>query len=358
MSDPRGPDQPHLPPQPPTAPLGGWAPPGGGPQGQYLTRFCHACGAQVDPRAEICPRCGVRQAAAGPGKDRLLAAALALLLGGLGIHKFYLGKTALGVLYLVFCWTGIPSLIAWIEAITYLTRSNESWAAEYGGPPQRPNAAGIGCMWLIALWPALLIAALVMFTVLGSQANSILSRTGGALPVAPPIVRPQASPPGGTLPPPTPIVRTQEPSAPAIDQALVASLMAKIQANPNDVTSLLALANEYYAGEQFDVSAQWLDKVLAIDPKNIDALLARGAVSFNLGDLTAAQTTWQKVVAIDPNNVEVHYDLGFLYLNQPSPNWTGVQTEWNKVIALDPTSSLAKTVQSHLDSLAAASLLP
>lgn len=35
-------------------------------------------------------------------KNKTLAAILALFLGGLGIHKFYLGKTAAGILYLLF----------------------------------------------------------------------------------------------------------------------------------------------------------------------------------------------------------------------------------------------------------------
>ncbi|MHB8891715.1 MAG: tetratricopeptide repeat protein [Candidatus Limnocylindrales bacterium] len=148
------------------------------------------------------------------------------------------------------------------------------------------------------------------------------------------------------------------PTAPAVDQAKVADLMAKIQANPKDIVSLLALADEFYAGEQFAQAATFLDQLLAIEPENIQALLARGAVSFNLGDLDAAEATWKKVVAIDPKNAEVHYDLGFLYLNQPAPDWAGVQREWNLVIELDPGSDLAKTVQSHLDSLVAASMLP
>lgn len=50
---------------------------------------------------------------------------LAIFLGGLGIHKFYSGKTALGVLYILFCWTFIPSLIALIEAIIAISKTSD-----------------------------------------------------------------------------------------------------------------------------------------------------------------------------------------------------------------------------------------
>ena len=40
---------------------------------------------------------------------------LALLLGGIGAHRFYMGQAGLGVLYALFCWTLIPSFIALIE---------------------------------------------------------------------------------------------------------------------------------------------------------------------------------------------------------------------------------------------------
>lgn len=49
-------------------------------------------------------------------KNPTTAVLLALFLGNLGIHKFYLGETGLGILYLLFCWTGIPGIVAFFEA--------------------------------------------------------------------------------------------------------------------------------------------------------------------------------------------------------------------------------------------------
>lgn len=96
-------------------------------------KFCFACGNAIDHRAELCPKCGVRQKPAGTAnKSRIAAALLALFLGGLGIHKFYLGRPVWGILYILFCWTFIPSIIAFIEAIVYLCTSDAQFAAKYG----------------------------------------------------------------------------------------------------------------------------------------------------------------------------------------------------------------------------------
>ncbi len=51
-------------------------------------------------------------------KSAVVALLLAIFLGGIGGHKFYLGNFVLGILYLVFCWTGIPSIVALVEAFT------------------------------------------------------------------------------------------------------------------------------------------------------------------------------------------------------------------------------------------------
>ena len=48
-------------------------------------------------------------------RDEVVGILLALFLGTFGIHHFYLRRTGLGILYLVFFWTGIPSILGFIE---------------------------------------------------------------------------------------------------------------------------------------------------------------------------------------------------------------------------------------------------
>ena len=49
--------------------------------------------------------------------NKVLYILLAVFFGGIGIHKFYSGKTAKGVIYFLFSWTGIPTIIGIIEGI-------------------------------------------------------------------------------------------------------------------------------------------------------------------------------------------------------------------------------------------------
>ena len=48
-------------------------------------------------------------------KDVTTAVLLALFLGGGGAHKFYMGRTSIGVVYLLFFWTLIPAIVALVE---------------------------------------------------------------------------------------------------------------------------------------------------------------------------------------------------------------------------------------------------
>jgi TM2 domain-containing membrane protein YozV len=62
---------------------------------------------------------------------RAKAILLALFLGGIGIHKFYLNKVGQGVLFLLFFWTLIPALIALIDVIRFAMMSNEEFDKAY-----------------------------------------------------------------------------------------------------------------------------------------------------------------------------------------------------------------------------------
>ena len=65
-------------------------------------------------------------------KSRIAAFILAWVLGGIGGHKFYLNRIGQGLLYLIFCWTFIPAVFAFIEGIIYLSMEDERFWEKYG----------------------------------------------------------------------------------------------------------------------------------------------------------------------------------------------------------------------------------
>ena len=121
---------------------------------------CPMCDEDISARAKKCRHCGetldvslrvaeearrtaerhgaaymAQPAAAAPytrTKSKIAAWLLAWLLGGIGGHKFYLNRVGQGLFYLVFCWTFIPAVIAFIEGIVYLTMDDERFWEKYG----------------------------------------------------------------------------------------------------------------------------------------------------------------------------------------------------------------------------------
>lgn len=81
-----------------------------------------------------------KSAVPSDGKSKVVAGLLAIFVGALGIHKFYLGYSTAGVIMLaifVLGWIllGIPSIIisfvAFVEGIIYLVRSDEEFHERY-----------------------------------------------------------------------------------------------------------------------------------------------------------------------------------------------------------------------------------
>lgn len=64
-------------------------------------------------------------------RSKSTAAVLAILFGGIGIHKFYLGKPGWGLLYIFFSWTFIPMVVGVIEGIIYLSMSDRAFETRY-----------------------------------------------------------------------------------------------------------------------------------------------------------------------------------------------------------------------------------
>ena len=68
-------------------------------------KYCHNCKAETTPNATICMKCGVSLKEGNPipgeGKDWLTALLLCFFLGVFGVHRFYTGHIAIGVVQLL-----------------------------------------------------------------------------------------------------------------------------------------------------------------------------------------------------------------------------------------------------------------
>lgn len=62
-----------------------------------------------------------------PMKSKTVAGILGIFFGGLGLHKFYMGKPLMGILYLCLSWTFVPEVIGFFEGISYLCSSDENF---------------------------------------------------------------------------------------------------------------------------------------------------------------------------------------------------------------------------------------
>ncbi len=134
---------------------------------------CPTCGQGIHIKAEICPGCGVRVAPPAHTISKLALLLITFFLGGIGGHKFYQKKYWLGALYLLFFWTYIPSLVAFIEFVLYAFRSEEELQRRY--PETSGNAiifAVIVPMFGIAIIGILAAIAIPQFAAYREKAFS------------------------------------------------------------------------------------------------------------------------------------------------------------------------------------------
>ena len=95
---------------------------------QENEKYCIECGALINVKAEICPKCGVRQPMqsssinADLNEQRnkwITCLILCWFLGAFGVHRFYTGHTKTGILQLLtFGGCGIWALIDFIIIAT------------------------------------------------------------------------------------------------------------------------------------------------------------------------------------------------------------------------------------------------
>lgn len=66
------------------------------------------------------------------GKSKIIAIILALFFGRFGIHHFYLGKPALGLIYFIFSKYELIFYFSLCDILIIIFTNNEAWTKRYG----------------------------------------------------------------------------------------------------------------------------------------------------------------------------------------------------------------------------------
>jgi len=84
--------------------------------------FCQNCGQPTNPVAEVCIKCGVKLTGEAE-KSKIVAGILGILVGGFGVHRFYLGYIGIGIaqIFVTLITFGAGALWGFIEGILILT---------------------------------------------------------------------------------------------------------------------------------------------------------------------------------------------------------------------------------------------
>ena len=85
-----------------------------------MEKFCSKCGKEIKKTDNFCPKCGYQLK---ENKSKELAGVLGLLLGGFGVHSFYLGDIKKGITQIVItiCTAGVGAIVGIVEGALILT---------------------------------------------------------------------------------------------------------------------------------------------------------------------------------------------------------------------------------------------
>ncbi|MCC6936780.1 MAG: TonB family protein [Flavobacteriales bacterium] len=91
------------------------------------------------------------------GNQKWATTFLALFLGGIGAHRFYLGQTGRGVLSMLFFWTGLPLIFGFLNGLNFLLMGNARFLQKYNQGKPRTNKGLLvmtilGLVLAVGLW--------------------------------------------------------------------------------------------------------------------------------------------------------------------------------------------------------------
>ncbi len=160
-------------------------------------------------------------------------------------------------------------------------------------------------------------------------------------------------PPAPAAPPPAPAPETASAPLPEprpVDPEALQTLLAVVEANPEDPASRVAVADLHLDALDFGEAVYWFQQARNLDPSDLDV---RGRLAFaqlGAGDVAGAVTGFEAVLAEDPEHFESLLALGRVRLFVEQDLAAGIEL-WERAIAARPDSPEAAALRAQIDSL-------
>jgi Flp pilus assembly protein TadD len=123
---------------------------------------------------------------------------------------------------------------------------------------------------------------------------------------------------------------------PIDDTAVVKMLQDEAAERPEDPLLALKLANYFYDRQQFEQAIEWYQKVLALDPKSVNAHTDLGTSYFNLGRPQQALREFRKSLEINPEHAQTLFNSIVVNL-EGTHDLAAAQQAWDHLHALSPS---------------------
>ena len=148
----------------------------------------------------------------------------------------------------------------------------------------------------------------------------------------PPVQRTAVTSPHAGMPPGHP--HTLE-EMKQISDRNAAPLLEKLKANPNDPAVLAQVAALYHTTHRFHEAADYYSRALAIEPKNVPLRTKLASSLYRNGDIEGSIAQLNKALAIDPKDANALFDLGMIKL-QGKGDSKGAVAAWQRLLKTNP----------------------
>jgi len=120
-----------------------------------------------------------------------------------------------------------------------------------------------------------------------------------------------------------------------------------VDANPNDLTSLLDLAHLLNDSGFKEKAIERYEQYIKKNPKVADVWVDMGVCFYELGKNEEAISKMEMALTLEPKHQIAHLNLGIVNLS--AGNKEKAQTWWKKALEIDPTSEIGKRAQELIN---------